>query len=164
MFIYSCHLLLNHIQFTLIYDPNIPSSYGKLFFSALDFTFITKHIQNWGSFLLWPAISFFPELLVVVFCSFPAAYWMPSNLGDSSFSVISFSLFIQFMGFSWLVYWSGLPFPSPMDHVLSELPAMIHPSLLRGKSELMIHIWNLSSCRWDIKPKNRVSNLIEEWI
>ena len=25
-------------------------------------------------------------------------------------------------------YWSGLPFPSPVDHVLSELSTMTHPS------------------------------------
>ena len=115
-----------------------------------------------GHFCFGLATPFFLELLVVVLCSIPAAYWTPSNLRDSSFSVISFSLFIQFMGFSWLVYWSGLPFPPPMDHILSEVPAMTCPSLLGGKSELMIYIWNLSSCRWDLKPKNRVSNLIEE--
>ena len=33
---------------------------------------------------------------------------------------LSFCLFIQFMGFSWQEYWSGLPLPPPMDHVLSE--------------------------------------------
>ena len=37
-------------------------------------------------------------------------------------------LFIQFMGFSWQVYWSGLPFPPPVDHVLSELSTMTCPS------------------------------------
>ena len=35
--------------------------------------------------------------------------------------------FIQFMGFSWLVYWSGLPLPPPVDHILSELSTMICP-------------------------------------
>ena len=119
-----------------------------------------------GHFCFGIATSFILELLVVVLHSFPAAYWRPSNLGDSSFSVISFCPFIQFMGFSWLVYWSGLPFPPPIDHVLSELPAMTHLSLLRGKSEVMIYIWNLSSCRWDLKPKNRLNNLrvkINRW-
>ena len=28
------------------------------------------------------------------------------------------------MRFSWQVYWGGLPFPPPMDHVLSELSSM----------------------------------------
>ena len=50
-----------------------------------------------------------------------------------------FLLFILFMGFSRQEYWSieywskntegnGLPFPSPMDHVLSELSTMACPS------------------------------------
>ena len=34
------------------------------------------------------------------------------------------------MGFSRQDYWSGLPFPSPVDHVLSELSTMTHPSLV----------------------------------
>ena len=37
---------------------------------------------------------------------------------------LSLCLFIQFMGFSWQVYWDGLPFP-PVDHILSELSTMI---------------------------------------
>ena len=32
-----------------------------------------------------------------------------------------------FMGFSRQEYWSGLPFPSPVDDVLSELSNMTHP-------------------------------------
>ena len=34
------------------------------------------------------------------YCWSPAAYWAPANLGSSSFSVLSFCLFILFMGFS----------------------------------------------------------------
>ena len=32
------------------------------------------------------------------------------------------------MGFSREEYWSGLPFPSPVDHILSDLPTMTCPS------------------------------------
>ena len=32
------------------------------------------------------------------------------------------------MGFSRQEYWSGLPFPSPVDHILSELSSMTHLS------------------------------------
>ena len=39
-----------------------------------------------------------------------------------------FAFFILFMRFSWQEYWSGLPFPSPGDHVLSELFTMTYPS------------------------------------
>ena len=68
--------------------------------------------------------SFFLELLVIVLQASPVAYWTPSNLGIHFFSVISLCPFIQFMGFSWQVYWGGLPFPLPVDHLLSELSTM----------------------------------------
>ena len=35
--------------------------------------------------------------------------------------------FILFMGFSRQEYWSGLPFPSPVDHILSDLSTMTCP-------------------------------------
>ena len=69
--------------------------------------------------------SFFLELF---FHSSPVAYWAPTNLGTLSFGVLSFCLFILFMGFSRQEYWSGLPFPSPVDHILSELSTMTRPS------------------------------------
>ena len=58
----------------------------------------------------------------------PVAYWASTDLGSSSFSVLFFCLFILFMGFSRQEYWSGLPFSSPADHVLSELSSMTRPS------------------------------------
>ena len=45
---------------------------------------------------------------------------------------------ILFMGFSRQDYWSGLPFPSPTDHVLSELSTMTHLSWVALHS--MAHI------------------------
>ena len=58
----------------------------------------------------------------------PVAYWAPTDLGSSSFSVLSFGLFMLFMGFSRQEYWSGLPFLSPVDHILSDLSTMTHLS------------------------------------
>ena len=58
----------------------------------------------------------------------PVAYWAPTNLGSSTFSVLSFCLFILFMGFSRQEYWIALTFPSPVKHVLSEFSTMTHPS------------------------------------
>ena len=52
------------------------------------------------------------------------AYWAPTDLGSSSFNFLSFRLFILFMGFSRQDYWNSLPFPSPVDHILSELSTM----------------------------------------
>ena len=60
----------------------------------------------------------------------PVAYWAPTNLGGSLFSVISVCLFILFTRFSRQECWSGLPFPSPVDHILSELSTMTHLSLV----------------------------------
>jgi len=58
----------------------------------------------------------------------PVAYWAPIDLASSSFSVLSFCLFILFMGFSRQECWSGLPFPSPVHHVLLGFSTMICPS------------------------------------
>ena len=58
--------------------------------------------------------SFFLELFLY---SSPVAYWAPTDLGNSSFRVISFCLFILFMGFSRQEDWSDLTLPSPVDHI-----------------------------------------------
>ena len=71
-----CHLLLHHVQFTLIHGPSTPRSYAILFFTTLDFTFITRHIHNWASFLLWPS-SF---ILSGAISSCPLLF--PSNILD----------------------------------------------------------------------------------
>ena len=58
----------------------------------------------------------------------PVAYWAPANLGSSSFSILWVCLFILFMVFSRQEYWSGLPFPSPVDHhILSDPFTMTSP-------------------------------------
>ena len=56
----------------------------------------------------------FPSFFLELFLHWsPVAHWAPTDLGSSSFSVLSFCLFILFMGFSRQEYWSGLPFPFP---------------------------------------------------
>ena len=87
----------------------------------------------------------------------PVGYWASTNLGSSSFSVLSFCLFILFMGFSRQEYWNGLPFPSPVDHVLSELSTMTRLSwvalhgMAYGFIELdkaVVHVISLISFLW----------------
>ena len=82
-------------------------------------------------FCFGSASTFFLELFLY---SSPGAYWAPTDLGSSFFSVRSFCLIILFMGFSRQEYRSGLPFPSPVDHVLSELSTMTH------QSQVALHI------------------------
>ena len=89
-------------------------------------TSTTGHRFCFGS-----APSFFLELCLY---SSLVVYWAHTHLGSSSFSVISFCLFILFMEFSRQKQWSGLPFPSPVDHVLSEL-SHNDPSVLGGPTQ-----------------------------
>ena len=51
----------------------------------------------------------------------------------------TFCPFIQFKRFSRQVYWGSLPFPPPVDHILSELSAMTHPSWVA------LHTWLIAS-------------------
>jgi len=80
--------------------------------------------------------SFFLELLLHWS---PLAYWAPTDLGSSSFSILSFCIFILFMGFSRQEYWSGLPFPSPADHILSYLSTMTRPSWVAPHGMALFH-------------------------
>ena len=86
----------------------------------------------------------------------PVAYWASTDQGSSSFSVLSFCLFILFMGFSRQEYWIGLPFLSLVDHVLSEL-SMTCPSwvALHGMAhsfteldKAVVHVIRLVSFLW----------------
>ena len=86
----------------------------------------------------------------------PVAYWTPTNLGSSSFSVLSFCLFIPFMGFLRQEYWSGLPFPSPVDHILSDLSTMTRLSWVAPHGmawfhwvrQAVVHVIRLACCLW----------------
>ena len=123
-----CHLLLDHVQFSLIHGPSVPGSYAVLFLKASDFIFITRHIHHWAWLLLRPtrfflsgALSNFPPL-------FPSIILDPCDMSGLSSGAITFCLFILFMGFSWQESWSGLPFPPQVDHILSELFTMTSTS------------------------------------
>ena len=121
----SC--LTDHFQFALIHGPDIPGCYAILVFTASDLASITSHIHNWVLFLLWPH----PFILLELFLHWSSVtYWALTDLGSSSFSILSFCLFILFMGFSRQEYCSGLPFPSPVDHVLSVCSSVLFPRVV----------------------------------
>ena len=109
------------------------------------------HSKFWRLLCLQPLHSF------LFLCSYPVAYWAPTDLGSSFFSVLSFCLFILFTGFSRQECWSGLPFPSPVDHVLSEFSTwpvhlgwpyngMAHSFIELDKA--VIHVVSLVSFLW----------------
>ena len=70
-----------------------------------------------------PATSFFLGLLVVALHSSRVEYLIPSDPGDSSFATIFF-VFLYSSWDSWQVYWGALPFPPPLDYILSGLFSM----------------------------------------
>ena len=115
-----------HFQFASIHGPNTPGSCAMLLFTALDFTSITCHIHNWVLFLLWLSLFILSAVISPLISSIILGTF--TDLESSSFSVLFFFLFILFMGFSRQEYWSGLPFPSPVEHILSELSTMTPPS------------------------------------
>ena len=125
-------------------------------------TFTTGHCFHFGSIP-----SFFLELFLHWS---PVAYWAPTELGSSSFSILSFCLFILFMGFSRQEYWSGLSFPSPVDHILSELSTMTHLSwvALHGIAHSFIELdkvwpmWSLRCmfCKLELDMKNLTGSKI----
>ena len=99
----------------------------------------------------------------------PVAYWAPTDLGHSSFSVLSFCLFILFMGFSRKEYWSGLPFHSPVDYVLLELSTITHLSwvAVQGMAhsfleldKAVVHVISLSS---SALSKSNLRKFLDKW-
>ena len=119
---------------TLLPSP-VTSTTGCCFCFGSVFSFFVKLVLHWS----------------------PVAYWAPTDLASWSFSVLFFCLFMLFMRFSRQEYWSGLPFPSPMDHVLSELSTMTclsWVSLLRMADSLIeldkavVHVIRLVSFLW----------------
>ena len=75
-----------------------------------------------GVILLWLHLFILSGVISPLFFSSILGTYQP---GELSFSFLSFCLFLLF---SRQEYWSGLSFPSPVDHVLSELSTMTRPS------------------------------------
>ena len=122
----------------------VPMQYYSLQHQTLLLSPVTSTTGYWFCFGYIP--SFFLEL----FCHWsPVAYWAPSDLGSSSFSILSFCLFILFKGFSRQEYWSGLPFHFPVDHILSDLSTMTHLFWVAPQGMAKFH-WVRQDCGpWD---------------
>ena len=90
------------------------------------------------------------------------AYWAPTNLGSSPFSVLSFCLLILFLGFSRQEYWSGLPFPSPVDHILSDDHYIYYcgqESLRRNGVAIMVTQQKSPKCNTWMQSQKRQNDL-----
>ena len=130
----------------------VPMQYCSLYY----WTFLPSPVTSTTEccFCFGSISSFFMELFLYWF---QVAYGTPTDLGSLSFSVLSFCLSILFMGFSRQETWSGLPFSSPVDHVLSELSTMTRPSWVTLHSmaysfieldKAMVHVIRLVNFLW----------------
>ena len=132
IFFFNFYFTLEYSWFALVHGPNIPGSYAILLFTSSDLASITSRIHSWVLFLFWlhPFILsgvIFP----LVSSSILGTYWPGQFIFQRFFCLfvcLFFCLFMSFMGFSRQEYWRSLPFPSPVDQVLSELSTMTHPS------------------------------------
>ena len=86
----------------------------------------------------------------------PVVYWAPTNLGSSSFSVLSFCLFILFMGFSRqesevvchsLLQWTTFCQTSPLWPILLGWPHTAWLSFIELDKAVVIVI-RLACCLW----------------
>ena len=73
----------------------MPSSYAMLFFTALEFIFITRHIHNWALFLLWPTLFILSGTISLLF---PNSILDTSQLGELIFQ---WHIFLPFHYCSW---------------------------------------------------------------
>ena len=124
-----------------------------MLFTALDLASIISHIHNWVVFLLW----LHPFILSGVISplisgSLLDTYWP----GEFIFQCPILLPFMLLMGSSRQEYWSGLPFPSPVDRILSDLSTMtplswMAPMVWLNFIELdkaVVCVIRLASCLW----------------
>ena len=82
------------------------------------------HIHSWVLFLLWLHSFILSGVISLLISNSILGTYRPGKL----LFQCPFYLFILFMGFSRQEYWSGLPIPSPVDNILSDLSTMTTPS------------------------------------
>ena len=152
--VHSCHLLLTTYNLPWFMDLTfqVPMQYWSLQHQALLPSPVTS--TNGHCFCFESISSFFLELFLHWS---PVVYWATTDLVSSCFSVLSFCLFILFRRFSRQEYWSSLPSPLLVDHILSEFSTMTHPSwvALHGMAhsfieldKAVVHVVRLVSFLW----------------
>ena len=86
---------------------------------------IISHICNGVLFLLWLCLFVLSGVISPLFSSNILHTYQPAEF---IFQCPIFLPFHTVHGVLKQEYWSGLPFPSPVDHILSDISTMTHPS------------------------------------
>ena len=121
-------------------------------FTSSDLTFTTRHTHNWVLFMLWPS-CFILGAVSNVSSLFTSSILDTFQPGGLIFRCHIFFLFILFLRFSRQECWSGLPFPPPVDHDLSEwsydhlswvaLQSMVHSFIELHNPFSMTRLWSM---------------------
>ena len=99
-------------------------SYAILLFTASNLASITSPIHNWVLFLLWLHPFILPGVISSLISNSIVGTYGP---GEFIFQCPIFFPFHTVHGVLIQEYWSGFPFSSPVDHILSDLSTMTHP-------------------------------------
>ena len=102
----------SNLTWLMVLSFQVPIQYCSLQHQTLLLSLVTSTTGCWFSFGF--ILSFFLELFSPLISSSILGTYQP---GQFIFQCPSFCLFMLFMGFSRQEYWSGLPFPSPVDHI-----------------------------------------------
>ena len=115
-------MLTAAFQFALIHGPNIPSSYAVLLFAASNRASIPSPIHTWMLFLLWLHPFILSGVISLLITRSILGTYRPGEC------IFQYPIFLPFHTVHGVLKASGLPFPSAVDHILSDLSTMTWPS------------------------------------
>jgi len=121
-----------------------------LLFTASDLASITSHIHSWVLFLLWLYPFILSGVISPLISSSILGTYRP---GEFLFQYPIILPFHTVHGVLKAKIQSGLPFPSPVDHILSDLSTMTRPSWVAPQAWLsfieldkaVVHVIRLTS-------------------
>ena len=117
------YLTTSYLPWFMDLTFQVPKQYCSLQYRTLLPSPVTS--TNWAHPQLWLCLSILSGVISLLFSSSILGTYWP---GEFIFQCHIFLPFHTVMGFSRQEYWSGLPFCLPVDHILSELSTMTHPS------------------------------------
>ena len=131
-------------------------------YCSLQHQTLTSHIHNWVLFLHWLSLFVFSWAISPFFCS---SIFSTYQVGEFIFQCHNSLPFHTVHGvLKARILTCGLPFPSSVNHVLSELSTMTHPSwvVLHGMAhsfieldKAVVHVISLVSFLWLCSVKDK---------